>query len=376
MTDRRRQSRGLRIVLCCLWLGLAGASAPAVAAAPDRGTWPHTVAGEAGSATIYQPQVISWPERQALNARVAIGITPNGAKAPILGTIDVAFARQTDLARRSVALTDAKLVATRFPSADTAQATRFEAAIKRALANMGEKRYPLDTVLLWLPPPAEKPAESAVKNDPPAIFFSDRPASLVVFDGRPVLAPVAGTPLSFAVNTNWDVFNDADGKRWYLLNNGIWLTAPEANGPWTPTGVLPPAFAALPADASFAEVRAQVPPRPYAGHAVPAIFVATTPAEIIVTAGPPKFVAGPVPVYYPYPYSYAGAVYYDPANGAWARGGAVYGPYGGVAKAGTAYNPATGAWAHGGAVYGPNGGAGAVSAYNPGTGSYVHGSAA
>ena len=38
-------------------------------------------------------------------------------------------------------------------------------------------------------------------------------------------------------------------------------------------------------------------------------------------------------------------------------------------------NPATGAWAQGGAIYGPNGGAGAFSAYNPSTGSYAHGSA-
>lgn len=78
--------------------------------------------------------------------------------------------------------------------------------------------------------------------------------------------------------------------------------------------------------------------------------------------------------YLPYPYSYAGAVYYNPANGVWARGGAVYGPYG-AAKAGAAYNPATGAYARGGAVYGPNGGAGAFSAYNPSTGSYARGSA-
>ena len=30
----------------------------------------------------------------------------------------------------------------------------------------------------------------AVKNDPPAIFYSATPASLVVFDGDPVMAPI------------------------------------------------------------------------------------------------------------------------------------------------------------------------------------------
>ena len=91
---------------------------------------------------------------------------------------------------------------------------------------------------------------------------------------------------------------------------------------------------------------------------------------------PPVVVPGRVPAYLPYPYTYAGNVAYNPATGAWARGGTVYGPYGGAATGGTAYNPATGAWARGGAVYGPNGGAGAWSAYNPTTGAYAHGSAA
>jgi hypothetical protein len=90
---------------------------------------------------------------------------------------------------------------------------------------------------------------------------------------------------------------------------------------------------------------------------------------------PPVIIPGPVPIYYPYPYTYAGSVWYNTTTGAWARGGAIYGPYGGVAVHGTYYNPNTGAWAHGGAIYGPNGGAGAWSAYNPTTGSYAHGSA-
>jgi hypothetical protein len=91
---------------------------------------------------------------------------------------------------------------------------------------------------------------------------------------------------------------------------------------------------------------------------------------------PPVVVPGPVPAYLPYPYSYAGSTYYNPATGAWARGGVAYGPYGGAVAAGSAYNPATGAYARGAEVYGPYGGAGAWSAYNPATGTYAHGSAA
>ncbi len=571
----------------------AGTAAATPAAAGAEDTWPHTITGEAGSATVYQPQVISWPEQKTLNARAAIAVTPNGAKEPILGTIEVAFATAADLTDRTVTLRDGRLVSSRFPTVDTARATKLDERIRAAIAELPVKRVPLAMVTTSLAQQGEKPPEVALDNAPPRIFVSTRPASLVVFDGEPILSPIAGSSLTFAVNTNWDVFKDADTGTWYLLNDGGWLEATDATGPWKPAGRLPPAFAALPGDASFVDVKKHVPGRTLSAAQAPTIFVATEPAQIIVLdgapqwvpisgtslqyaknsdaalfrdtnggavyylasgrwfsapgldgpwtfatdklppdfaripaggprgfvlasvpgtsqaqealveaqipqqatlnrssakldvvyGGEPKFVpipgtsmkyaantsfpviqtdesyyscyqgawfvapaptgpwamaatvpptiysvpptspvypctyvrvyastpttvtfgytAGytmsyvsggvvvygtgyyyppyvhpaPVPVYYPRPYSYAGATYYNSATGAWAHGGAIYGPYGGVAKGGTAYNPNTGAWAQGGAIYGPNGGAGAFSAYNPTNGSYAHGGA-
>ncbi len=93
------------------------------------------------------------------------------------------------------------------------------------------------------------------------------------------------------MNTNWDVFNDSGSKTWYLLNNGGWLAAPDAKGPWMPAGKLPPAFSALPNDKNFADVKKQIPGRAIAVKDAPTIFVSTTPAAIIVTSGPPQFVA-------------------------------------------------------------------------------------
>ncbi|MEO8346850.1 MAG: hypothetical protein ABI607_14255, partial [Betaproteobacteria bacterium] len=571
----------------------AGASPLAPSNTSAAAKWPHTIVSDNGSATIYQPQVISWPGHKVLNTRIAIGMTPLGAKAPILGVIEVAFTTQTELAERSVMLSEPRLVSSRFPSLDAAKVAQFDERIRASLASLGVKRVPLAAVVMSLRQQTEKPAEVALDNSPPRIFVSARPASLLVFDGEPVLAPITGTTLSFAVNTNWDVFQDSVTKRWYLLTNDGWLTAPEAKGPWSPAGTLPAAFAALPGDGNFADVKKQVPGRTISAKVAPTIFVSTTPAAIIATNGPPQFVGipgtslqyvantdaalfrdaggrfyylvsgrwfyaasldgpwafgtaslpadfaripangprgfvlvsvpgtpqaqealieatipqqaslnrataklevvfagapqfapipgttmhyaintsfnviqtgegyfscyrgawfaaaaptgpwaltptvptvvytippaspmypctyvrvyastpeyvtfgytpgyamsyvsagvivygtgyyyppyiypAPIPIYYPRPYSYAGATYYNSATGAWAHGGAIYGPYGGVAKGGTAYNPQTGAWGEGGAIYGPNGGAGAFSAYNPSTGSYAHGSAA
>lgn len=558
----------------------ARSSAPASApSAEDR--WPHTISDERGKATIYQPQVISWPDRRTLNTRIAIDLTPARTNKTSFGTIEVAFATDSDLAMRMVTLTSPRLTSSRFPGASPEQAQRFEQAFAGSLATIGPKRVPLDTVLLSLNEEAgAPPASPPMNNDPPKIFYSSRPASLLVFDGEPVLVPVAGTKLVVAVNTNWDVFQDPATRTCYWLDNDAWLSASDFRGPWSPAPRLPPAFSSLPND-NFAAVKKQIPGRRIAAAAMPRIFVSTAPAEIIVTDGPPRPVAipgtslryvsntdsplfvdggnryyylvsgrwfsagsldgpwafatpdlppdfaripassprgyvlasvpgtpaareallqaqvptqatldrgttkvaviytgepkfepivqtqllyavnttydvirvgekyylcyrgvwfvapmptgawiladsvpvaiytippasplyrvtfvrvygdttttvtcgytsgytmsyvsygvvvygtgyyyppliwpGPIPIYYPYPYSYSGNTWYNPATGAWARGGTIYGPYGGAISGGSAYNPNTGAWAHGAALYGPNGGAGAWSPFD------------
>ena len=257
-------------------------------------TWPHTFIGpNGGTATVYQPQVISWPDFKTLNARTVIAIAPKGANAPTLGTIELSFMTQTTLEDRLVTLTEPRLVASHFPTLDAARSAEIDERIRAALATMPLKRVPLATLVISLRREAQKPPEVALDNSPPRIFYSARPASLVVFDGEPVRAPIAGTTLSFAVNTNWDVFSDSATKSWYLLWSGGWLAASDVKGPWAPAGRLPAGFAALPTDRNFAEVKKQIPGRPLTARDAPTIFVSTTPAAIIVTDGRPQYVAIP-----------------------------------------------------------------------------------
>jgi hypothetical protein len=576
---------GLVVVIACAF----GSLSVAEIATPEA-AWPHTLAVDGASVVVYQPQAIDWPEHETLTTREAISITPAGEKTPILGTTELSFSTRTDAATGNVILSNPQLLASHFPALDTSQAARIEAQIKQALPTIQPRPVPLQSVLLSLKQQAT-PETVALNNDPPTIFFSAQPASLVVFDGEPVLAPVDKTDLSFVVNTNWDVFTD--GRDWYLLNNGSWLGAPAYSGPYTQITRLPTAFSAIPADPDFVAVRKAIPPPTGNSTAVPTIFVSTKPAEIIVTEGAPQFtpvpgtglqavknttsvlyfepasgrffllasgrwfaahglnepwsfasdslppdfalippdgpqapvlpfvpgtsqaqlavlqaqvprqatlktasaklvvtyagqpqfkpipgtilqyavntpfevietggkfyvcyqgawfigsspmgpwilatsvppviytippssplynvtyvkvyaatptavtygytsgymmgfvtagvlvygtgyyyppvvIPGRVPVYYPYPYSYAGPVAYNTTTGAWVHGGTAYGPYGGVATGGSYYNPTTGAYGRGGSIYGPNGGAAGVSYYNPSTGGYARGSA-
>jgi hypothetical protein len=250
------------------------------------GTWPHTITMPNATVVVYQPQAIAWPNHEKLTARAALAITRQGEKTPIVGTVEISIATRVDAATGDVKLSDLQLLATHFPSLDTAQAAQLEERIKAALPGIETNHIPLNAVLLSLKEHDAPPA-APLATEPPVIFHSGSPASLVIFDGEPVLVPAGKSGLSIAVNTNWDVFTD--GKNWYLLNNGLWLEAPAYAGPYKPIKTLPPAFKGLPADKNFADVRKAIPPKPAKSAVVPAIFVSTKPAEIIVTQGQPQF---------------------------------------------------------------------------------------
>ncbi len=287
---RRRFAGGLGAALL---VGLICAGAPHAQPAPlpPEARWPHTMTVRGTTITVSAPQAISWPDHRTLTARAAVAVVRPGARAPVLGTVEVTADTSTDYSTRTVTYSRLKLVSTHFPQLDTAQAGELDAQFRDILPAMGAKRVPLDLVLLSLKSPPSPPKNVALNNEPPVIFYSARPASLVVFNGQPVLTQVQGTNLKFAVNTNWEVFNDPAGNLWYLLDNGEWLTAPSPTGPWTAARSLPAAFNALPGDKSYADVRKALPLKPAKPGTTPTIFVSVKPAEIIVTDGAPRMAA-------------------------------------------------------------------------------------
>jgi hypothetical protein len=284
------------MIACLLSGSVPGLGRPALAqpagATPIAASWPHTIVVNGASVTIYEPQAIDWPNRATLRAREAIAITPPGAAHPILGTIEVSGTTTVDASNDLVYFAQPMLLSSSFPSLDTSRAYQLQTRIAAFLAQMPVKIIPLNTILLSL---NETPVtEAPVNNTPPPIYYSAQPASLLVFDGEPVLAPLAATGLNYAVNTNWDVVQDpAQGGAWYLLNNGSWLVAQAYTGPYEPAGPLPAAFSRIPDNADFGAMRKAVPGKPLAQGTVPIVFVSTKPAEIIVTDGPPAF--QPVP---------------------------------------------------------------------------------
>ncbi len=145
----RSQALLLAVVACAVYFGEVDLTARAQGSAANP-LWPNSIVVNGANVTVYQPQAIEWPDHQRLTTREAIAITLPGEKAPVLGTTEISFATETDAATNNVILSNPQLLASHFPSLDTAQAARIEQQIKAALPDVHARPVPLESVILSL----------------------------------------------------------------------------------------------------------------------------------------------------------------------------------------------------------------------------------
>src|SRR5437868_3330460 len=117
----------------------------------------------------------------------------------------------------------------------------------------------------------------SAKGKPPTIFYSNKPAEVILFQGQPAYANIPGTQLSYATNTDADLFVDTSAQQYYYLVAGRWFKAADLRGPWTyATPELPPDFAKIPENSPAARVLVSVPGTDEAKDAVLMAQVPTT----------------------------------------------------------------------------------------------------
>jgi len=269
-------------------------AAPQTQTAPpgDR-AWPrgYSLPSEA-QIVIYQPQVATWEEQKHLVARAAVSYIKKDEQKPAMGTIKLEADTSVALAERLVKFSTIKITETNFPTLSKEQTQEIVTEIDKAIPD-DDRTIGLDRVLAQVDKSQIIPKNvEGLKSDPPQIFMSRTPAILVSFDGEPIWSPIKDNDLKFAVNTNWDFFQYPATNTYYLRNDATWLKATAIGGPWTPAGPLPESFKKLPAtDDNWKEVVLNLPGK--AITHVPKVDVTTTPAELILFDGEPKYV--PVP---------------------------------------------------------------------------------
>lgn len=96
---------------------------------------------------------------------------------------------------------------------------------------------------------------------PPKIVVATEPTELIVFNGKADYAPLTGTDLIYATNTESDVVKDLQTRDTYVLLSGRWFKSRSLDGPWTFVNPkdLPADFAQVPPGSPMGEMRASVP---------------------------------------------------------------------------------------------------------------------
>ncbi|MFO0873691.1 MAG: hypothetical protein U0575_06930 [Phycisphaerales bacterium] len=269
--------------------GGPGGQGGAATGAQNGSRWPRTFTKAGSTVVVYQPQVDSWTNHEQIKFRSAVAVTPSGASQPTYGVVAAQADTAVNSEQSTVVFTNLQPAVT-FPDLAPAQAAPLQAMVLELLPNRSSIEVPLASVLASMHD-TTKPPTVAVNMQPPPIFHSDVPAIMVIYAGQPQFKPVTGAPLMFAVNTNWPVLLDNASAQYFLLVGQSWLTAPDPlKGPWTAAAQLPASFSNLPSQ-GWDEIVKNVPGQPFA--VVPKVFTSTTPAELIVTQGPPDYT--PIP---------------------------------------------------------------------------------
>jgi hypothetical protein len=140
-------------------------------------------------------------------------------------------------------------------------------------------------------------ALSSPGRDVPRIIFGQAPASLILVDGEPDYREIARTELERVVNTRPFIVRDTDGMHYLKIADG-WMQAYSLTGMWAVADTVPQeAKAALvqAVDAKTVDLLeggSLGSPDDQSGPStpsIPAIYVSTTPATLIVTEGEPQF---------------------------------------------------------------------------------------
>lgn len=269
----------------------ASVSKPATAAVAPDGGWPRAYTTPAGAAlVIYQPQVASWQDERHAVLYAAVSYAPAGTPQPLFGTLKIESDTSVAVDQRLVSFSELQITESNFPKLSRDQIRDLIGEINTSVPR-DERVIALDRVLANIDTSQIIPKNvDGVKADPPTVYFSKTPAVLVNLDSEPIWSPIQGNDLRFAVNTNWDLFEYAPTHTYYVRNVDTWLKAPSVAGPWTYAGFLPDSFFKLPGDLNWNEVKGALPGKRIAASDAPTVFVTTTPAELMLVRGEPKYV--------------------------------------------------------------------------------------
>lgn len=182
------------ILLLCLFFLLVPLSS-----AQDPG-WPRQITKPSGKLVYYQPQVDDWKTFTVLDLRMAFTITPTGGKTQV-GVLTSTMQTSANMDTHTVFLSDPQITSVTFPSADPATSAQMGSLVRTFLNPSATLTISLDRLVASVKK-AKTPPTTELKNEPPTIFISMKPAILLLVDGAPVMGNIANSSLQFVATIN------------------------------------------------------------------------------------------------------------------------------------------------------------------------------
>ncbi|HTO98739.1 MAG TPA: hypothetical protein VMK66_16935, partial [Myxococcales bacterium] len=267
------------------------------ALAEGNARWPRELQAEQGTIVVYQPQLEKM-EGVTLEGRAAVSWEPKDGT-PVFGVFWFQARYLADKDSREVQIEEFKVIKVRFPQSTPEQEAKLSAFLDKEIPKW-DLRPNLDELQNAVAA-SQKVAQSEkrLKTDPPQFIFSEDPAVLLLYDGKPLIRRIENTSLQRAVNTPLFVICDDEVRKCFINGGKFWYEAGDAAGPWTsvagPSPGVKKFFDANPppppgADAQTEEQREAAKKAEEEMKTPPRIVVATVPTELITFDGKPNYV--------------------------------------------------------------------------------------
>lgn len=198
--------------------------------------WPRTLNENGEEFVIYQPQVDKW-DGNRVYLYSAVEIKKSAQTPSQYGVVWFSARTEVDKINRLVTLDNLEITKIHFPSAPEKNAAIL--AMLKAKMPGRTKTISLDRLEAAVQAAAPQLVGMEVKNDPPKIIFSTKPAVLVTIDGEPKLSRFQSTELQHVVNTNSVVLFDSAQEKYYLKVKDRWLQSAQLDWPWIYPATLP-----------------------------------------------------------------------------------------------------------------------------------------
>lgn len=261
--------------------------------------WPRKATRGEETITMYQPQVEAW-EGDELRAYAALALVSKTDKTTKYGVLWFTARTEVDKVNRQVTLNDFRITKVKFPAME-AKAAEYQSFLQAKLPGRS-KVIALDRLEAALEASESKDAgvvSYEVNNEPPQVILTTKPSLLVLIDGPPRYRDVGGTSLQLMLNTKATILLDTNQKQYYLNLMDGWLQTPDLKaGPWSYVVKIPDDMKEMTAGIQERQqAKAQEDSKPLSLEQakregkIPEIYVSESPAELLVTEGPPQFAA-------------------------------------------------------------------------------------